>query len=65
MDQYFRCVVKVEWENDKGQVKYKKEPYIVSAMSPTDVEAKMHVHLKGSDFEIMSITVTNIVDIIE
>jgi len=64
MNQYFRCVVKVEWETEKGQVKYRKEVYIVNALNPTDVESRMTEHLKGSDFEIINISTTNIVDII-
>lgn len=64
MNQYFRAKVKVEWEDDKGKVKYRGEEYIVNALNPTDVEAKINEHLKGSDFEISSISVTKIVDII-
>lgn len=64
MNQYFRCKVKVEWEDDKGKVKYRGEEYIVNALTPTDVESKIHEHLKGSDFEIVSISVTKIIDII-
>jgi len=64
MNQYFRCKVKVEFETEKGQVKYRGEEYIVSAVNPTDVESKIVEHLKGSDFEIVSISVTKIVDII-
>jgi len=64
MNQFFKCAVKIEWENDKGQVKYRREDYIVNALNPTDVEAQMVEHLKGTDFEIISISVTKIVDII-
>jgi len=64
MNQYFKCVVKVEWENDKGQVKYRREEYVVNALNPTDVETKVTEHLKGSDFEILNISVTRIVSII-
>jgi len=64
MNQYFKCAVKVEWENEKGQVKYRREDYIVNALNPTDVEAKITEHLKGSDFEIASISITKIIDII-
>ena len=64
MNQYFKCVVKVEWENDKGQVKYRREEYVVNALNPTDVETKVTEHLKGSDFEIMNISVTRIISII-
>ena len=64
MRQYWKCVVKVEWENEKGQVKFRKEEYIVNALNPTDVEARVTEHLKGSDFEIVNISVTKIMDII-
>jgi len=65
MNQYFKCAVKVEWENpETGKVKYKREDYIVNALNPTDVEAKITEHLKGQDFEIVAIVVTKIVDII-
>ena len=64
MNQYFKCVVKIEWENDRGQTKFRREEYIVNAINPTDVEARVTEHLKGSDFEIVNISVTRIVDII-
>ena len=65
MNVYFKCAVKAEWEDDKGKVKYRREDYIVSAINPTDVETKMNEHLRGSDFEIVSISVTKIIDIID
>ena len=65
MNQYFKCVVKVEFEDSKGRVKYRREDYIVNALNPTDVESKITEHLKGSDFEIASISITKIVDIID
>lgn len=65
MNQYFKARVKVEWEDDKGKVKYRGEEYIVHALNPTDVEAKLNEHLKGSDFEISSISVTKIMGIID
>lgn len=64
MNQYFKCRIKIEWEDDKGKVKYRGEEYIVNALNPTDVEAKITEHLKGSDFEIVSISVTKIMGII-
>jgi hypothetical protein len=64
MNQFFKCRVKVEWENDKGQVKYRGEDYIVNGLNPTDVEARVTAHMAGSDFEIVSISVTKIIDII-
>jgi hypothetical protein len=64
MNQYYRCKVKVEWENDRGQVKFRGEEYIVNALNPTDVESRVTEHLKGTDFEIVNISVTKIIDII-
>ncbi len=64
MNQYYNCKVKIEWENDRGQVKYRGEQYIVNALNPTDVESRINEHLKGSDFEIVNISVTKIIDII-
>ena len=64
MNQYYRVKVKVEWENDRGQVKFRGEEYIVNALNPTDVESRITEHLKGSDFEIVNISVTRIIDII-
>ena len=65
MKQYFKASVKIELENDKGKVKYRREDYIVNALNPTEVEAKLTEHLKGSDFEIISISITKIVDILD
>jgi len=64
MNQFFKCIIRIEIEDDKGRLKYHKEEYIVSAVNPTDVEAKMVEKLKGSDFEIISISVTRIIEII-
>jgi len=65
MNQWYRCTVKMSFEDKKGNVKYKKENYIVSAVNPTDVEVKIAKHLSSSDdYEIIGINTTNIVDII-
>lgn len=64
MNQYFKCKVKVEYEDDKGKSKFRGEEYIVNAVNPTDVEAKINEYLKGSDFEIASISQTKIISII-
>jgi len=65
MDQYYKATLKVEFEDKKGNVKWRTESYIVSAMSPTDVEAKITKELSSGNWEIKSISVTNIVDIIK
>lgn len=64
---YYRVTVKVQYEGKKGELKNRKEDYIVEAISPTDVELKMANHMKGSteDYEITSIVVTKIIDIIK
>lgn len=64
MNQYYRASIKVSFEDKKGNMKFKKENYIVFAMSPTDVEEKLTKHLGMSDYEITAISLTNIVDII-
>jgi hypothetical protein len=65
MEQYYKATVKVQFEDKKGNVKFKREAYIVSGISPTDVEAKVAKELSTGDYEIVGINVTNIVDIIK
>jgi len=65
MEQFFRCTTKTEFEDDKGRVKYRKENYIVSALTPTDVEAKMNKHLGTTDFELVNVALTNIIEVIK
>jgi len=65
MNQYYKATVKVQFEDKKGNVKFKRESYIVFAISPTDVEAKLATHLGVEDYEIVGINTTNIVDIVK
>ena len=65
MNQYYRATVKISFEDKKGNIKYKKENYIVYAITPTDVETKMAAELGANDYEIVGINITNIVDIIK
>jgi hypothetical protein len=65
MQQYYRVTIKMQFEDKKGNIKSKKENYIVFAMSPTDVEAKLAKHLGVEDYEIVGINTTNIVDIVK
>lgn len=64
-NNYFKCSVRVIGEDDKGKVKYRKEEYLVLAISPTDVEAKINKHLEGMDFEVTSISLTKVLDVIK
>jgi len=65
-NQYYKAAVKVEYEDNKGRVKFRKEEYLVSAISPTDVEAKVVKEMEGSmgEFEIVSIVLTKILDVL-
>ncbi len=65
MEQYFKCKVKVAFEDAKGNEKWRGEEYIVSAVNPTDVESKITAHLSMADFEVISISVTKIIDIVK
>jgi len=65
MNQWYKVVVKVEFEDAKGRQKFKKESYIVLAMTPTEVEAKMAKQLEATDYEIVGINTTNIVEIVK
>lgn len=64
MDTWFKCTIKVQIEGKNDHVKFRKESYIVSAMTPTEVEKKLAEHLQMSDYEIVGINTTNIVEII-
>lgn len=64
-NQYFKCVVKVEYEDAKGRVKFRKEEYLVNALNPTDVEVKITKEMEGSgEFEIASIVQTKIISVL-
>jgi hypothetical protein len=63
---YYKCVIKVESENDKGKIKFRKEEYLVNAVNPTDVETQINEELKGyGEFEIVSIVVTKIISVLD
>jgi hypothetical protein len=63
--QYFKAVVKVSYEDNKGRVKFRKEEYLVNAISPTDVEVLVTKEMEGTDFEISSIVLTKIISILD
>ncbi len=62
---YYRVVVKTEYESKDGKTKVKKDNYVIFGVNPTDVEAKMMKHLEVTDMEIISINLMNIVEVIE
>lgn len=63
---FYKATLQIRYEDAKGNLKKRREEYIVEAIGPTDVEAKIAKHLKGSteDSEISSIVLTKIVDIL-
>jgi len=65
--QFYKCVVKVEYENDKGQVKVKKEEYLVNAVNATDVEKQIADEMEGAmgDWEVVQIALTKILAVLD
>ena len=66
-NSYYKATLQIEYEDAKGKLKKRREEYIVLAVNPTDVEAKLTALMTGSteDFEISSIVLTKIVDILK
>jgi len=64
---YFKCTIRTQYEDAKGKLKYRNDQYIVQAIGPTDVEAKIATYMKGGvdDYEISSVVQTKIVDIVK
>ena len=60
--------VKTVWmdEDEKGKAKKVRESYLIEAVSPTDAEAitTKEYGTSVSDFEVLSITKTNYVDVL-
>lgn len=64
---YFTAKVKVRVEKDNGGFKKETWPYLVNAVSVTDVEAKITEKMTGSvnDWELVSVSETKLVEVIE
>lgn len=63
---YYKCCVKVEYEDNKGRVKLRREEYLVNAVSPTDVETQINKEMEGTgEFEIVSIVLTKILAVLD
>ena len=65
MNQYYRVAIKIQFEDKKGNLRFKKENYLVFSMSPTDVEAKLAKYLGVQDYEIVGINVANFIDVVK
>jgi hypothetical protein len=63
---YFKVNVRVAGEDAKGRVKFRKEEYLVNAVSPTDVEVLVTKEMQGTgEFEIVSIVLTKILSVLD
>lgn len=62
---YWNVKVAVSYDTEKGP-KQKKEQYLVEAESTTDAEAKIHTDFKdyGDDFEVISVSKSNVIKVI-
>ena len=63
-ENYFNASIKIEIVDNNGKLKKIKEKYLVKAVSPTDVEAKLAKELSGEDYEIQSIVLVKYAKII-
>ena len=61
---YFKTVVEIHFEDEKGRVKRIKEQYLVQGISPTDVESKILKELEGDNLKVVQITETKILKVI-
>jgi len=63
---YYMCKVTFEVVLDNGKVKKQGRSYVVSAVSVTDAEAKIHTYLKNATepFEVKTVSETKIEDVI-
>ena len=64
-NNYFKCAVRIPGEDAKGKIKFRKDEYLVFAISPTDVEAKITKYLKDTDFEITNVSLTKVLEVIQ
>lgn len=66
---YFTVNVKIQQDNGSGKVKKITERYLVDAMSVTEAEARVISELKeeltGTEFEVVSASVSRIYKVID
>ena len=66
---YFTVNVKVQHDNGNGKIKKVTERYLVDAMSVTEAEARVTAVLKedlgGTEFEVVSASVSRIYKVID
>ena len=62
---YWQVDVKLTMEHESGKIQKVTEKYLVSAVSPTDAEAKVYKDFEGeSNFTVEKIVKTKIIKII-
>ena len=65
--QFFLVKVRVSSEDDKGKIKKRTEPYLVSAVNPTDAEVIITKAFETcpNEWEITSISQSKILEVLE
>jgi hypothetical protein len=63
---FYTATVKVMFEDDKGRLKSRKETYLVSAETVTEVEAIVHEDFGRSmqEFQVLKVAKSGILDIL-
>lgn len=64
---FWKVKVSVKTEDDNGKIKKRSEEYLVTAISPSDAEVKMHDEFKDypQDWEITNVSQTKIISVIK
>lgn len=63
---YYKAIVTIKTMDQKGREKKQNEEYLVSAVSVTDAEVKVHNQFKNTtvDFEVKSVSQTRIIEVL-
>ena len=67
MQQWFECKVRYDKEDENGTQKMVTEPYLIDAVSFTEVEARIHKEMEAyisGEFWVTKINKTNLADVI-
>ena len=67
MQQWFECKVRYDKEDEQGTQKMVTEPYLVDAVSFTEVETRIHKEMEqyiSGEFWVTKINKTNLADVI-
>lgn len=67
MTNYFQAKIVLETENEDGRIKKIRENYLIKAISVSDAETKLATFFKDVklDYRVISVSESNIVDVID